>query len=232
MSFYTLALFAHILGVLGLFIGIGLGWISVLRFRRAQFVAQVREWTSLTSVQQVLLPAASLLILVTGIYMTVTAWGWRIPWIDVSLATVIFVLAPTGVVTTRRIKAIQTAAEALVPTETIPAELQRQITDPVLWTMVQTSGMTLLGVVFLMTTQPDLVGSLITQAVALFLGVGFARDFARLRQGIVSEKEVKQLHHAENEAIATGGLYDHASGGMEPGPRGEARRDNLPGDAA
>lgn len=46
MSFYSLALFAHIVGVLGLFIGIGLQWTSILRLRRALFVAQVREWAS------------------------------------------------------------------------------------------------------------------------------------------------------------------------------------------
>ncbi len=42
MSFYTLALFAHILGVLGLFIGIGLEWTSALHFRQAQFVSFCR----------------------------------------------------------------------------------------------------------------------------------------------------------------------------------------------
>ncbi len=232
MSFYNLALFAHILGVLGLFIGIGLQLTSVLRLRRAQFVAQVREWTSLTSVLGVLMPAASLLILVAGIYMTVTVWGWRTPWIDVSLAALILVLAPAGAMNTHRIKAIQMAAEASAPTGTIPAELQHQITNPVLWTMVQTSSMTMLGVVFLMTTKPDLVGSLITLAVALVLGVGSARVFLRPRQGIPSGKEVKQRHQAQDEAIATEGLYDHASRGVEHGPRGDARRDNPPGDAA
>src|SRR6266536_3177993 len=135
MSFYTVALFAHMLGVLGLFTGIGLQWTSFLRFRRAQFVAQVREWASLTSVLGVLMPAASL------------------------------------------------------------------------WTLVQTSGLTLVGVVFLMIIKPDLVGSLITLAVALVLGVGSARIFARPRQGIASGKEVKQRHHAQDEAIATGGWY-------------------------
>ncbi len=213
MSFYTVALFAHMLGVLGLFTGIGLQWTSFLRFRRAQFVAQVREWASLTSVLGVLMPAASLLILVAGSYMTLTTWGWRTPWIDVSLAALILVLAPMGAMNSHRLKAIQTAAEAL-------------------WTLVQTSGLTLVGVVFLMIIKPDLVGSLITLAVALVLGVGSARIFARPRQGIASGKEVKQRHHAQDEAIATGGWYAHASRGMEPGPRGEARRDNLPGDAA
>ncbi|HYU72807.1 MAG TPA: DUF2269 family protein [Ktedonobacteraceae bacterium] len=232
MSFYTVALFAHMLGVLGLFTGIGLQWTSFLRFRRAQFVAQVREWASLTSVLGVLMPAASLLILVAGSYMTLTTWGWRTPWIDVSLAALILVLAPMGAMNTHRLKAIQTAAEASAHTKTIPAELQRQITDPIVWTLVQTSGLTLVGVVFLMIIKPDLVGSLITLAVALVLGVGSARIFARPRQGIASGKEVKQRHHAQDEAIATGGWYAHASRGMEPGPRGEARRDNLPGDAA
>jgi hypothetical protein len=203
MSFYTFALFAHILGVLGLFIGVGLQWISVLRFRRAQFVAQVREWTSLTSLLEVLMPAASLVILVAGSYMTVTTWGWRTPWIDVSLAALILVLAPMGAMNTHRLKAIQTAAEAAALTGTIPAELQRQITNPVLWTLVQTSGLTLVGVVFLMTIKPDLVGSLITLAVALVLGVGSARVFPRARQGISSGKEVKERHPAQDEAIAT-----------------------------
>ena len=47
MSVYTLALFAHLLGVLSLFIGMGLQWTITLRLRRARTVAQVREWSSL-----------------------------------------------------------------------------------------------------------------------------------------------------------------------------------------
>ena len=213
MSFYTLALFAHIVGVLGLFIGIGLQWTSVLRLRRAQFVAQVREWASLTSVLGILMPAASLLILVAGSYMTVTTWGWRTPWIDVSLAALILLLAPAGAMNSHRLKAIQMAAGASAPTGTIPAELQRQITNPLLWTMVQTSGMILLGVVFLMTTKPDLVGSLITLAAALALGVGSARVFRRPRRGISSGKEVQPRHPAQDEAIATGASISGESRG-------------------
>ena len=53
----------------------------------------------------------------------------------------------------------------------IPAELKRQIADPVLWMAVQMNGFIGLGVVFLMTTKPGLVGSLITLIVALVLGV-------------------------------------------------------------
>ena len=92
MAFYSLALFAHIVGVLGLFIAIGLVLIGVLRLQQAQTVAQVRERINLTSIQGRLLPIASLLILLAGIYMTVTTWGWTTPWIDVSLAALVVIL--------------------------------------------------------------------------------------------------------------------------------------------
>ena len=79
MTFYSLALFAHIVGVLGLFIAIGLVWISMLWLQRAQTMAQVRERIALASLQERLFPAASVLILLAGIYMTVNTWGWKTP---------------------------------------------------------------------------------------------------------------------------------------------------------
>jgi len=165
MTLYSLALFVHIVGVLGLFIGIGLQWISVQRLSQAQTVAQVREGTSLIAIQEKLWPTASLLILLAGIYMTVTAWGWRTPWIDLSLAALIVQVA---------------AAEA--PAGAFPPGLNRQITDPILQTAVQINAFTGLGVVFLMTTKPGLVGSLITLVVALLLGIGAGRVFWRPRE--------------------------------------------------
>ena len=172
MTFYSLALFAHIVGVLGLFIAIGLVWISMLWLQRAQTMAQVRERIGLASLQERLFPAASVLILLAGIYMTVNTWGWKMPWIDVSLAALVVMGALGGAVINRRLKAIRIASStAEAPAGSIPAELKRQITDSVLWTAVQTNGFTGLGVVFLMTTKPDLVGSLITLVVSLVLGV-------------------------------------------------------------
>ena len=102
MTYYSLALFIHIVGVLGLFIGIGLQWISVQR------LSQVREGTSLVAIQERLWPTTSLLILLAGIYMTVTAWGWSTPWIDISLAALIVQGAVAGAVINRRLKAIHT----------------------------------------------------------------------------------------------------------------------------
>jgi hypothetical protein len=172
MTFYSLALFVHIVGVLGLFIGISMQWISVQRLSQAQNVAQVREGTSLVAIQERLWPTASLLILLAGIYMTVTAWGWSTPWIDISLAALIGQGAIGGALISRRLKAIHTGVAATeTPTGAFPSELKVQITNPVLRIAAQINVFTGLGVVFLMTTKPGLGGSLITLAVALLLGI-------------------------------------------------------------
>jgi len=181
MTLYALALFVHIVGVLGLFMGIGLQWISVQRLSQVQTVAQVREGTSLIALQERLWPTAALLILLAGIYMTVTAWGWSTPWIDLSLAALI--VQGAGALINRRLKAILTGIAATeAPAGTFPPGLERQITDPILRTAVQINAFTGLGVVFLMTTKPGLGGSLIALAVALLLGIGAGRVFWRPRE--------------------------------------------------
>lgn len=189
ISDYTVALFAHILGVLGLFIGIAMDWITILRLRQARTAAQVRERTSLIGVQARLIQIASLLVLVAGIYMTVRVWGWNIPWILVALAAMIVMGALSGGVNARRLRAIQKAAEDT--SETLPPVLQRQIVDPMLLTAAQTAGMVGVGVIFLMTTKPDWVGSLITLAVALVLGVVSAQPWRRPREAAVPVQEAK-----------------------------------------
>ena len=191
MTFYSLALFAHIVGVLGLFISIGLTWISMLWLQRAQTMEQVCERISLATLQERLLPAASVLILLAGIYMTVNTWGWKTPWIDVSLAALVVIGTLGGAVINRRLKAIRIASStAEAPAGSIPAELKRQITDAVLWTAVQTNGFTGLGAVLLMTTKPDLVGSLITLVASLVLGVVSAQLW-HPREATVLMKEAK-----------------------------------------
>lgn len=169
MSFYPLALFAHLLGVLGVFIGITLDWVTIVRLRRAQALILVREVTSLVGFQARLIQISSLLLLIAGIFMTVTTWGWRTPWILLSLGALMIMGALSGGVNSRRLIAIRKAAEA--SDGAIPLVLQRQMAAPVLLTSVQTAGMIGLGVVFLMTIKPDLLGSLIALAVALVLGV-------------------------------------------------------------
>src|SRR5579859_838643 len=110
MNFYSLALFAHIVGAMAVFIGMGLEWVSLLRLRRAQTVAQVREYTSLISLQAGLVTGGAAVLFVAGVYMTITTWGWQTSWIQIALGTLILEAILGGVVHTPRFKAIYAAA--------------------------------------------------------------------------------------------------------------------------
>jgi hypothetical protein len=60
--------------------------------------------------------------------------------------------------------------------------LERHIDDPVLATVCTTVLTLLLGLVFLMTTKPNLVGSLIVMVVALLLGLAAGALVSRMRR--------------------------------------------------
>ena len=124
------------------------------------------------------MPIASLLILAAGIYLVEVAWEWQTPWILVSLAALVVMGVLGGAVGARRLAAIEKATVEETA-GSMPPALQRQIADPVLLAAVQTASMLGLGVVFLMTTKPDLIGALITVAVAIVLGIVSAQFWRR-----------------------------------------------------
>jgi hypothetical protein len=113
------------------------------------------------------------LILAVGIYLEVWPGSGTHrcnPWILVSLAALVVMGVLGSAVSARRLAAIEKA----VVEETggaLPPALQRQIADPGLLIAVQSAGMLGLGIVFLMTARPDLIGSLMTVAVAIVLGI-------------------------------------------------------------
>lgn len=166
----TLALFAHVVGALLLFLGIGLLWISALRLRSVRTVAQAREWSGLARVVGRMGPIAGALILLPGIYMMVTIWGVT-PWIMVSLAAMLVVMTPGMIVSGRGMGAIRKALVAGADADAIPAEARRQIDRPALWNAIQVWAATGLGVVFLMTTKQGWTGSLVVIGVSVALGL-------------------------------------------------------------
>ncbi len=171
MSWYAVALFAHIVGVLTLFITLALQWLITLRLRRASSIAQAREWSGLAKGLNRVAPVSGVLILGAGIYMTALAWSLLTTWIDVSLAAMgIMMIFGIGVVG-RRLTAIQRAAEAVeAATDAIPAALQARMDDPALWVSMQTSVAVALGIVFMMTNKPSLTVSIVAVIVSLALG--------------------------------------------------------------
>ena len=97
MSIYTIVLFLHVSGAIGYFISIGTWLFGLATLRRAQRVEQVRSIANLVGLTGPRFAISVLLILVTGLYMALTAWGLQTGWIDVALISLI-VMAPLGTV--------------------------------------------------------------------------------------------------------------------------------------
>jgi hypothetical protein len=124
MSLYSLALFLHIVGALALFALLTIEGLSL------------RQGTRPPRISRMLGPISGLLVLVPGLYMSATSWGWQ-GWILVSLVSWLL-LAAGG---------------AFTGIQLMRGRLDRQ-TATVSW-LVRV-GMAL-GVVFVMTVKPAAV---------------------------------------------------------------------------
>jgi hypothetical protein len=115
-----------------------------------------------------LAPASLGLILVTGLWMTATAWGPK-GWILVALASLVLLALVgalgTGIRMARLGPAIGRANGPLTD------ELKAALRDPVLLTSIRTRVALVLGIVFLMTVKPSAVASLVVIAVAAAIGL-------------------------------------------------------------
>ncbi len=182
MSIYNIVLFVHVIGAIGYFLGMGILLFILLGLRRAQRVEHVRALIHLNELSAPVSAASAVLLLVTGLYLALTAWSLLTSWILVALISLLLMVPTSAALIAPRRSAIvkQLAREA--PGGELSEALERHIDDPVLATVCMTVAALLLGLVFLMTTKPNLVGSLIVMVVALLLGLAAGVLVSRMRR--------------------------------------------------
>jgi hypothetical protein len=168
VSVYSISLFLHIVGALGLFAALGLEWAGLSNLRRATEAGQVREWVRLLAAPRFVGGPAALTILVTGIYMGATRWGAQ-GWIVVGLAGMVVIAVLGAAITGRRAGAIARA----LPAEDGPISttLSQRLHDPVLARSLWVRMALFLGIVFVMTTEPSTAGALASMGLALVGGL-------------------------------------------------------------
>jgi len=168
VSVYSISVFLHIVGALGLFAALGLEWAGLFNLRRATEVGQVREWMRLLGAPRFLGGPAALLILVSGIYMSTTRWGPQ-GWIIVALIGMVLIAVLGAALGGRRAGAIARA----LPAEDGPIStaLGRQLHDPVLTLSLRLRVALLLGIIFLMSIRPSTAGALAAMAMAGLTGL-------------------------------------------------------------
>jgi len=176
MNIYSIALFLHIVGALGVSVALGLEWIGLAQIQKA--IEPEEIWAILGVVKSTnRLGFISMLITVlTGIYMVLKVWGW-VPWILVVLGALVLAIVLSRAVTGPRMAAV----EQVLPTEKRPVSqtFHNLVTHPFLWISIQTRVAIVLGIIFLKIATPDLGGSLLTIGVAIVLGIASALPMVR-----------------------------------------------------
>lgn len=168
-TIYHVALFLHILGVLLLAGGKAISYLALTRLRRAQRVEGLRVGAGISAGVARFMPLFALVILIPGVFMAWTVWGWTTPWIDVSLVTFLVMMVSGATLMNRRVFALRAAIEA-TPDGPIPAALAARIASRALWGLEDTFTALLLAILFLMTVKPGLAGALSALVVALAAG--------------------------------------------------------------
>lgn len=168
MSLYSLALFSHVVGAALVFVALTVEGVGLRSLRRAVTSEQVREGLGVTQLARVVGPLSALLIVLPGLYMTLTVWGWR-AWIGVSLLgwLAIAVLGAFGGIRLGRSAAA--VAEPGAAGAGSSGHLHDRFAADSWWPRVGLA----MGVVFLMTVKPQLLGALLALALAGALGLLF-----------------------------------------------------------
>ncbi len=182
MALYSVALFVHVLGAVGLFAALALEWAGLQRLRRATTARQVHTHAATFAVLPRLYIPSAVATLLPGLYMTVTVWGWVAGWTAVALAAMVLLAALGAILTGSRMAALGRAAAG--EDGPISPALRQRLRGRSLQASVQTRTAIAVGIVFLMTVKPDLLGSLLTIGVSALLGVASTlplRDHERRR---------------------------------------------------
>ena len=169
---YSISLFLHIVGALGLFASLAFEQAAGVNLRRASTLAQAREWLSqLRGLQRIQGPAA-VVLLATGVYMMLTSWRHQ-TWAELGLVGMVLMAIIGAVVTGRRMKTIGRAMAA--GDGPLPAAIRERLADPALRTSASVRVALALGIVFNMSVKPATGGAVAALVVAAAIGVAAAR---------------------------------------------------------
>jgi hypothetical protein len=176
ISLYSISLFVHIVGALGLFASLAFEQAGLLNLRRASTNAQAREWLSLLRAPHRIQGPSALVLVVTGLYMMITSWRHQ-TWAGLGLVGMVLMAIIGVAITGRRMRVIGRA----IPTDDgpLPATLRERLNDPALRISVSVRVALALGIVFNMSVKPAEGGAVIALIIPAALAAAAAQTTRR-----------------------------------------------------
>lgn len=173
---YGIILFLHILGVMIMFAAVGITLAGMIGMLFAKETNTLKIWAKVTVKMDEFLPFSVILILLPGLYLVITSWGWQVGWINISLVALVLMSLAGPIINLRRFKAILVTVNAETE-ETPSAMLVEKVRDRLLWNTVSIMVMEVLGIIYMMTVKPGILGSFISLVIGAIFGLIFASIF-------------------------------------------------------
>jgi len=173
-----IALFIHLLGVIALFVAMAVVQLSGARIRSSSTVEEVRLWLKLLQATNRMFPIGSLLILLSGLYMTARMWSFRMPWVVVAMASIVVMGVVGGRVVGQGIGRLFGAASGMGP---VSSELVRVARAPGLWVAATAVNGMALGLIWIMVRKSGWVESIVAVGALAALGAALGARMSRSR---------------------------------------------------
>jgi hypothetical protein len=168
MTPFSIAVFLHVLAMLGLFIALGAEWLLLSNILLATDAVEARALIRASAKLPVVVLFSLVLILLTGIYLADKAKAWTMPWIQVSLGAIVL-MGLLGGMAGRRMRAMRkTAANE---SQASLDNFRRAAADAVLQIAVRMRFAMALAIVLLMVTRGDMAASVVILGAALASGI-------------------------------------------------------------
>jgi hypothetical protein len=169
MNLYSIALFLHVVGGLLLFVTLTVEGVALVQLRRAATTDAARGAAGMLRLNRMVGPLSALGVLIPGLYMTATNWGW-VAWIVVALASWV-AIAVLGAVNGIRILALERSSGLL-----------NGIGNSAFLMSWLTRVGIAMGVVFLMTVKPGAVAAVLAILMAAAVGAALGIALSRMRR--------------------------------------------------
>lgn len=179
-------LFFHILGVFALGGATAILLVVFTMARRAKTVQELKHWMGLGALlgKYYVLPIAGLFMLLTGAYLVSKVkpvWDWSDGWIAWSALALIVAVAVGYFVNTPRLRAIGMAAGP-APDGPVPDAITAQLNDPLLFAGIHGAMMTIVAIMWNMTTHPGGIGAFLAIVILAAIGAGSAYPLYQRQQ--------------------------------------------------
>ena len=169
MTFYSIALFLHVVGAVLLFVTLTVEGIALRQLHRAATMEAAQGAAAMLRLNRIVGPLSTLGVLIPGLYMTATNWGW-VAWIVVALVSWV-AIAVLGAVNGIRIVALERSWALLTG-----------IRNPMFLMSWLTRVGIALGIVFLMTVKPGAAAAVITILLAAAAAAALGLALSKVRR--------------------------------------------------